>query len=128
MSRKDEQTDLPKSALKGTSPPPKRSLEGIKGSICCLDDGANGADKQHHKGAALKVNHQLHYLPDDTQNGGTLRTERNEGQPNALPQESYQPGNDISMTKTNGQVNVAHENKKQSAPAADLIVLNDDEK
>lgn len=43
MSRKDEQTDLPKSALKGTSPPPKRSSEGIKGSSCCLDDGANGA-------------------------------------------------------------------------------------
>ncbi|KAG6756194.1 hypothetical protein POTOM_039619 [Populus tomentosa] len=106
------------------------------------------ADKQHHKGAALKVNHQLHYLPDDTQNGGTLRTKRNEGcqikhtntravhvegfyiksQPNALPQEPYQPGNDISMTKTNGQVNVAHENKNQSAPVADLIVLSDDEK
>ncbi|XP_024436739.1 uncharacterized protein LOC7483594 isoform X2 [Populus trichocarpa] len=291
MSRKDEQTDLPKSALKGTSPPPKRSSEGIKGSSCCLDDGANGAaekkqfeafeklqhqsrtttrdgkdggfiqtgskqyfeelnknrsrvsqpkivsgqtpgpfsegmpsaflplkqcqpvnsisrdeqneqvdiecqnkeqgtprdgsnepseprfklivssdndngeqdpsaaanhtDKQHHKGAALEVNHQLHSLPDDTQDGGTLRTERNEGcqikhtntravhaeaftakviasisqgRPNALPQEPYQPANDISKTKQNGQVNVARENKKQSAPAADLIVLSDDEK
>ncbi|KAL3576347.1 hypothetical protein D5086_021630 [Populus alba] len=290
MSRKDEQTELPKSALKGTSPPPKRSSEGIiKGSSCCLDDGANGAaekkqfgvfeklqhqsrtptrdgkdggfiqtgskqyfeelnknrsrvsqpkivsgqtpgpfsegmpsaflplkqcqpvnsisrdeqnelvdiecqnkeqstprdgsnepseprfklilssdngeqdpsaaanhtDKQHLKGAALEVNHQLHSLLDDTQDGGTLRTERNEGcqikhtntravhaeaftakviasisqgRPNALPQEPYQPANDISKTKTNGQVNVAHENKKQIAPAADLIVLSDDEK
>ena len=36
MSRKDEQTDLPKSALKGTSPPSKRSSEGIKGSSCAL--------------------------------------------------------------------------------------------
>ncbi|KAJ6979377.1 hypothetical protein NC653_027510 [Populus alba x Populus x berolinensis] len=290
MSRKDEQTELPKSALKGTSPPPKRSSEGIiKGSSCCLDDGANGAaekkqfgafeklqhqsrtptrdgkdggfiqtgskqyfeelnknrsrvsqpkivsgqapgpfsegmpsaflplkqcqpvnsisrdeqnelvdiecqnkeqstprdgsnepseprfklilssdngeqdpsaaanhtDKQHLKGAALEVNHQLHSLLDDTQDGGTLRTERNEGcqikhtntravhaeaftakviasisqgRPNALPQEPYQPANDISKTKTNGQVNVAHENKKRIAPAADLIVLSDDEK
>jgi hypothetical protein len=64
----------------------------------------------------LEVNHQLHSLPDDTQDGGTLRTERNEGcqikhtntravhaeaftakvivsisqgRPNALPQEPY---------------------------------------
>lgn len=51
-----------------------------------------------------------------------------QGRPNALPQKPYQPANDISKTKTNGQVNVAHENKKQSAPAADLIVLGDDEK
>lgn len=104
----------------------------------------------------MEVNHQLHSLPDDTQDGGTLRTERNEGcqikhtntravhaeaftakviasisqgRPNALPQEPYQPANDnISKTKQNGQVNVARENKKQSAPAADLIVLSDDEK
>lgn len=73
----------------------------------------------------MKVNHQLHSLPDDTQDGGTLRTERNEGcqikhtntravhaeafttkviasisqgRPNALPQEPYQPANDISKT------------------------------
>ncbi|CAK7350287.1 unnamed protein product [Dovyalis caffra] len=116
---------------------------------------AKHTDKQHYKGPASEENFQLHSLGHDTKDDCSLRIKRNEvcqvkhtntgavhvepfpakivasispGQFNVLPQEQYQPGNDISETKQNGQVNVALENKKQSAPTAGLIVLSDDEK
>ncbi|KAG6735662.1 hypothetical protein POTOM_061690 [Populus tomentosa] len=118
--------------------------------------------KQHHKGAALKVNHQLHYLPDDTQDGSNepseprfkliVSSDNGEQDPSAAAnhigesgiaylthhkraalkvnhQLHYLPDEMVALFERRGmKVNVAHENKKQSAPAADLIVLSDDEK